>query len=236
MLSKKADLKSSELIGVLGASIICAKQGCEADGPEIHIGPLTIRLYQGPPKAETPRREKGKQLSLFDITKRKAASRGVVEARKLPSTEEKRSEPPEEIPVKKAETPPKKEEPPAASQPAPERAPQREIPRTENAQPARQESAGQIDRARLVESIAEATGLGPTDAERVLSSVMTYLSNYPSVGILRFLDDIRRSAKVDPDIIKRILNVLRSYDVVELHELGVVNLKKSLEIKRETKL
>lgn len=229
MLSKKADLKNSELIGVLGASIICAKQGCEADGPEIRIGPHTIRLYQGPPKAEAPRRERGKQLSLFDLTK--SATRGAVEAQRRPGVGER----PRKPEAKREEAPPNKEEQPAAAA----KLERREALRVEDVsavQAPQQESGDRLDRARLVESVAGATGLSPVDAERVLNAIMTYLSSYPSVGVLRLLDDIRRSAKVDPDIVKRVLNVLRAYDVVELHELGVVNLKKRVEFKTETRL
>ena len=234
MLSKKADLKNSEVLGLLGASIICAKQGCEADGPEITIGPLKLKLYQGTAKTE-PKKERRGQLSLLDLTK--GAQKAAEAPRQKPAERPRSTRPAKEEKTQRPPSEAKREEARARS----EEAARQEAKPEEKAQPAEApprpgEARRDVEYSRLLEAVAESAGLNPTDAKRVLDAVLLYLASYPSVGILRFLDDVRKSTKADPDVLKRVLNVLRAYDVVELHELGVVNLKKKIEVKRETKL
>ncbi|MGC9118166.1 MAG: hypothetical protein ACP5I3_04140 [Thermoproteus sp.] len=236
MLSKKADLKNSELLGVLAASILCAKQGCEADGPEIAIGLLSLRLYQGQTRQEAKRERKG-QLSLLDL----AGGRARQEAPR-PKPAEKPRQPREA-----------KKEPTAESRPKPAVQAERKEPAKEEREKAEKAEAGpsegrsepaagagpaggKIDLAYLAETASDVLGLDAREARRLLEAVLLYLSNYPSVGLLRFFEDLRRATKADPDTLKKVLNILRSYDIVELHELGVVNLKKRVELKRETKL
>ncbi|MEZ0248760.1 MAG: hypothetical protein ABWJ97_05755 [Thermoproteus sp.] len=234
MLSRKADLKSGELLGVLGASILCAKQGCEADGPEVVIGRARLKLYLGTGKAESKKGAARGQLSLLDI-----ASGG-----RPPGA-------PPERPKKTATEPAKRASAPVVKASAPPSAPQKEaekkqehkeeVKRPERREEKQEEARGEerledLDLSKLVERTAEALGIGQAEARRVLEAMLSYLSNYPSVGILRFLEDMKRAAKADPDLVKRALNVLRGYEIVELHELGVVNLKKRIDVKKETKL
>jgi len=63
-------------------------------------------------------------------------------------------------------------------------------------------------------------------ARLVLSSVLSYLSAYPSVGILRLIDDIAKKTKADQRVIKTAIEALRGIDVVEIVDDVVVNLKK----------
>ncbi|MEL9990347.1 MAG: hypothetical protein QXP98_01655 [Thermoproteus sp.] len=236
MLSKKADLKNSELLGVLGASILCAKQGCEADGPEVIIGQARLKLYSGAARIESKKGTAKGQLSLLDIAKGGRPQKAPQERPKKPAVEpakkasapavEASAPPSEVVPQKEAK---KKQEPREAPRGSERREEKQEGPRGE----ARLED---LDFSKLVERTAEALGISQAETRRVLEAMLSYLSSYPSVGILRFLEDIKRSTKADPDLIKRALNVLRGYEIVELHELGVVNLKKRIDVKRETKL
>lgn len=63
-------------------------------------------------------------------------------------------------------------------------------------------------------------------ATLVLSSVLSYLSAYPSVGILRLIDDIAKKTKADQRVIKTAIEALRGIDVVEIVDDVVVNLKR----------
>lgn len=237
-MSKKADLKNSELLGVLAASILCAKQGCEADGPEISIGPLTLRLYQGQARQGAKRGKKG-QLSLLEL----AGGKGGQEAPRQKPAEKPREQKPrgeaaaeskagqaaaQERREEKEKRVEKAEARQAAAPPRPPAGPVEET--------AVAEEAAEVDLSRLVEAASDVLGVDAREARRILESVLLYLSNYPSVGILRFFDDLKRTAKAEPDALKKVLNLLRSFGVVELHELGVVNLRKRIELKRETRL
>jgi hypothetical protein len=240
MLSRKADLKNSELLGVLAASILCAKQGCEADGPEISIGPLTLRLYQGQARQEAKRGKKG-QLSLLEL----AGGKGGQEAPRQKPAEKPREQKPrgeaaaeskarqaaaQESREEKEKRVEKAEARQAAAPPRPPAGPAEETAAAEEAAEAK------VDLSRLVEVASDVLGVDAREARRILESVLLYLSNYPSVGLLRFFDDLKRTAKAEPDALKKVLNLLRSFGVVELHELGVVNLRKRIELKRETRL
>ncbi|MFP3192135.1 MAG: hypothetical protein RXR02_03370 [Thermoproteus sp.] len=234
MLSRKADLKNSELLGVLAASILCAKQGCEADGPEISIGPLTLRLYQGQARQEAKRGKKG-QLSLLEL----AGGKGGQEAPRQKPAEKPREQKPRgeaaaESKARQAAAQESREEKEKRVEKAEAR--QAAAPPRPPAVPAEEAAEAKVDLSRLVEAASDVLGVDAREARRILESVLLYLSNYPSVGLLRFFDDLKRTAKAEPDALKKVLNLLRSFGVVELHELGVVNLRKRIELKRETRL
>jgi hypothetical protein len=239
MLSRKADLKNSELLGVLAASILCAKQGCEADGPEISIGPLTLRLYQGQARQEAKRGKKG-QLSLLEL----AGGKGGQEAPRQKPAEKPREQKPRgeaaaESKARQATAQESREEKEKRVEKAEARqaaAPPPRPPAGPAEETAAAEEAAEVDLSRLVEAASDVLGVDAREARRILESVLLYLSNYPSVGLLRFFDDLKRTAKAEPDALKKVLNLLRSFGVVELHELGVVNLRKRIELKRETRL
>ncbi|MFP3199373.1 MAG: hypothetical protein RXR06_05830 [Thermoproteus sp.] len=235
MLSRKADLKNSELLGVLAASILCAKQGCEADGPEISIGPLTLRLYQGQARQEAKRGKKG-QLSLLEL----AGGKGGQEAPRQKPAEKPREQKPRgeaaaESKARQAAAQESREEKEKRVEKAEARQAAAPPPRP-LAVPAEEAAEAKVDLSRLVEAASDVLGVDAREARRILESVLLYLSNYPSVGLLRFFDDLKRTAKAEPDALKKVLNLLRSFGVVELHELGVVNLRKRIELKRETRL
>jgi len=231
-LSRKADLKNSELLGVLAASILCAKQGCEADGPEISIGPLTLRLYQGQARQEAKRGKKG-QLSLLEL----AGGKGGQEAPRQKPAEKPREQKPRgeaaaESKARQAAAQESREE----KEKSVEKAEARQAAASPRPPAVPAEEAAEVDLSRLVEVASDVLGVDAREARRILESVLLYLSNYPSVGLLRFFDDLKRTAKAEPDALKKVLNLLRSFGVVELHELGVVNLRKRIELKRETRL
>jgi hypothetical protein len=231
-LSRKADLKNSELLGVLAASILCAKQGCEADGPEISIGPLTLRLYQGQARQEARRGKKG-QLSLLEL----AGGKGGQEAPRQKPAEKPREQKPRgeaaaESKARQAAAQESREE----KEKSVEKAEARQAAASPRPPAVPAEEAAEVDLSRLVEVASDVLGVDAREARRILESVLLYLSNYPSVGLLRFFDDLKRTAKAEPDALKKVLNLLRSFGVVELHELGVVNLRKRIELKRETRL
>ncbi|MBP1448473.1 MAG: hypothetical protein JZD41_00415 [Thermoproteus sp.] len=81
-----------------------------------------------------------------------------------------------------------------------------------------------ISSKRLIEPVKKVLGIDENAAEKLLNTALGYLSKYPSVGILRFMYDISKLTKTEPDLVKKLLNVLKAYDVVEVHEMGVVNL------------
>lgn len=65
-------------------------------------------------------------------------------------------------------------------------------------------------------------------AEDILNALANYLSIYPSVGVLRLVEDISRISKTENRVVKTALEILRSLDYVDIKEEGVVNLKKAL--------
>jgi hypothetical protein len=46
--------------------------------------------------------------------------------------------------------------------------------------------------------------------------------------VLRFIDDVARMSKADQRTVRTALEILRSSDVVEMREEGVVNLKRAV--------
>ncbi|ACB40280.1 hypothetical protein [Pyrobaculum neutrophilum] len=78
----------------------------------------------------------------------------------------------------------------------------------------------------LVALLAEEARVDRSKAEAVIDALMNYLSIYPSVGVIRLVEDVSRLAKVEHRAVRAALEILRSADVVELREEGVVNLRK----------
>lgn len=228
MLSKKADLKNISEIGVLGATILCAKRGCEGDGPEIYIGRLKIRLYLGGPakEAQAPQRKRG-QASLLELVGRPQRSQPQRPQRPPESPKEERP---------KAQAAAQAEE--RRSEAAEKKGEERGGAGGERREPAPggADKPEHVDVESLVRIASGAIGVGPAETKRAVEAALSYLSTYPSVGILRFLEDVKKIAKVDPEVLRRLLNIMRALDIVELHEVGVVNLKKKIEVRRETKL
>lgn len=65
-------------------------------------------------------------------------------------------------------------------------------------------------------------------AELVLNAISSYLSVYPSVGVLRLIEDISRKTKVEARAVKSAVEILKTLDYLEVKEEGVVNLKKAM--------
>jgi len=92
----------------------------------------------------------------------------------------------------------------------------------------RQEPPLIVDRQRLEELarlVAREAKIDVTNALTVLSSIVNYLSAYPSVGILRLIDDIAKKTKANQRVVKVAIEALRGIDVVEIVNNAVVNLK-----------
>jgi Mn-dependent DtxR family transcriptional regulator len=79
-----------------------------------------------------------------------------------------------------------------------------------------------------VSLLAEETKIERTKAESILNTIFNYLATYPSAGVLRFIDDVARMSKADQRTVRTALEILRSSDVVEMREEGVVNLKRAV--------
>lgn len=103
-------------------------------------------------------------------------------------------------------------------------------PPTQQAPPeGRDEGGGSGDLyARLVEALAAEAKVDRGLAGEVIAKVLEYLSVYHSVGVIRLLEDLSRGGKVDARLLKTALDVLRSSDVVEIKDVGVVNLKRQV--------
>jgi len=79
----------------------------------------------------------------------------------------------------------------------------------------------------LVRLIAKEVKADVAVARTVLASLADYLSAYPSVGILRLIDDITRKTKADARVVRAAVDALRDAGLVEvIADLGVVNLKR----------
>ncbi|ABP50377.1 MAG: hypothetical protein OWQ51_05225 [Pyrobaculum arsenaticum] len=78
----------------------------------------------------------------------------------------------------------------------------------------------------LVALLANDAKIDKAKAEAVLEAVSSYLAVYPSVGVIRLVEDVARIAKTDQKTVRTALEILRSADAIELREEGVVNLKK----------
>lgn len=222
-MSKKAGSKAKEELGELAATVLCLKQGCEAEGPEVAIGPAVFRLYEGR-QAKAGERKRG-QISLLDLTKpgrkelaeQEEAGRRPAKARRGQKRAEGRAE---------AAGPAQAAEAPRPPPPPPPEAAERAV----------KEASEAASLEQLLEPAAKALGVDPERARQILTAALGYLSTYPSVGVLRFVEDVSKTSKAGPDLVKKLLAVLRSAEVVEVNEVGVVNLKRAVNIKRETRL
>lgn len=247
MLSKKAGSKAREELGILAATVLCLKQGCEAEGPEAAIGPAVFKLYEGR-QAKAGERKRG-QISLLDLTRSSRKERAEQEGAgrlkagttlTLTTTQVAEQEEAGRRPAeagrgqKRAEGRGRAESAgPAQAAEAPRPPPP---PPLEAAERAVKEVGEAASLEQLLEPAARALGVDPGRARQILAAALGYLSTYPSVGILRFVEDVSKISKAGPDLVKKLLMMLRSAEVVEVHEMGVVNLKRAVNIKRETRL
>jgi len=78
----------------------------------------------------------------------------------------------------------------------------------------------------LAKSVAKDAKTDVAVARTVLTSIVSYLSVYPSVGILRLIDDVAKKTKADRRVIMIAIDALRSIGTVEVIDGAVVNLKK----------
>jgi len=93
----------------------------------------------------------------------------------------------------------------------------------------REAQIGIIDQSRLDElskSVAKEAKADVAMVRVVLTNILNYLNAYPSVGILRLIDDVTRKTKADPRVIKVAIEILRDIDIIEVVDGVVVNLKK----------
>ena len=192
----KGGKAKQEALGVLAKTVICAKTGCLASGPEVVVGNVTLQLTDAVAPAPKPK--------------------PVKEARQ------------EKLPFRQPQ--PKPEKPPSPQPPKPQETPgktplrelQREI---KEVGEAKKEEAGWD---RLVSLFADEAKIERTKAESVLNAIFNYLATYPSAGVLRLIDDVARMSKADQRTVRTALEILRSSDVVEMREEGVVNLKRAI--------
>jgi hypothetical protein len=192
----KAGKTKQEALGVLAKTVICAKTGCLASGPEVVVGNVTLQLTDA--VAPAPRPKPAKE----------------TRQEKLPF---RQPQPKPEKPP--SPQPPKPQVPPGTT---PLKEPQRE---TKEVGEAKKEEASWD---RLVSLLAEETKIERTKAESILNTIFNYLATYPSAGVLRFIDDVARMSKADQRTVRTALEILRSSDVVEMREEGVVNLKRAV--------
>ncbi len=84
----------------------------------------------------------------------------------------------------------------------------------------------EVDWSFVTSLVAKEARIDTSRAEQILSTCFNYLSIYPSVGIFRFIEDVARMSKTEPNVVKTTVDILRSLDFIEVREEGVVNLKK----------
>jgi len=206
-LYKEGKVKE-DLLGALAKTIICAKTGCLATGPEVVFGNLVLQLAESIILAPKPQA-------------------GASAKQKPAAKTEQRVQRPA---AAKAE---QKEQKPAAAQPLVAKV---ETEKKETKEPPRQietkrpvptgETKPGVRWEELVSILAREAKVDGEKADAVLTGILDYLSVYPSVGVLRLIDDVARKAKADPRVVRTALEILRGVDVVEMKEEGVVNLKK----------
>jgi len=187
----KAGKAKQEALGVLAKTVICAKIGCLASGPEVVVGNVTLQLTDA--VAPAPRPKPAKETRQEKLLPRQPQPK----PEKPPSPQ-----------------PPKPQMPPGTT---PLKEPQRE---TKEVGETKKEEASWD---RLVSLLAEETKIERTKAESILNTIFNYLATYPSAGVLRFIDDVARMSKADQRTVRTALEILRSSDVVEMREEGVVN-------------
>jgi hypothetical protein len=188
-----------DALGVLAKTVICAKTGCLASGPEVFVGNVTLQLADAIAQVSRPKVVK-------ESRQEKLLPRQQPKLEKPPALQiPKRQEVAEKAVVKK-----EAEES------------QKEVGEKET----RREEASWD---RLVTLVAEEAKIDKTKAESILNAVLNYLATYPSTGILRLIDDIARISKADHKAVRIALETLRSSDVIEMKEEGVVNLKRLIK-------
>jgi hypothetical protein len=188
-----------EALGVLAKTVICAKTGCLASGPEVVVGGVTLQLTDT--IAQAPRPKVIKETRQEKLLTRQQPKLEKPLAPQMPKVREV------------AEKTVVKEE---------AERPQKEVKRKET----RREEASWD---RLVSLIAEEAKIEKTKAESILNAVLNYLATYPSTGVLRLIDDVSRISKADHKAVRIALETLRSSDVIEMREEGVVNLKQLIK-------
>jgi type IV secretory pathway VirB10-like protein len=190
----KAGKAKQEALGVLAKTVICAKTGCLASGPEVVVGNVTLQLTDAVAPAPRPK----------------------------PAKETRQ----EKLPPRQPQ--PKPEKPPSPQPPKPQgpsrTTPLKEPQKKEVGEAKKEEASWD----RLVSLLAEETKIERTKAESILNTIFNYLATYPSAGVLRFIDDVARMSKADQRTVRTALEILRSSDVVEMREEGVVNLKRAV--------
>jgi type IV secretory pathway VirB10-like protein len=187
----KAGKAKQEALGVLAKTVICAKTGCLASGPEVVVGKVTLQLTDAVAPAPRPK----------------------------PAKETRQ----EKLPPRQPQ--PKPEKPPSPQPPKPPGTTPLKEPQKKEVGEAKKEEASWD---RLVSLLAEETKIERTKAESILNTIFNYLATYPSAGVLRFIDDVVRMSKADQRTVRTALEILRSSDVVEIREEGVVNLKRAV--------
>jgi hypothetical protein len=182
----------------LAKTVICAKTGCLASGPEAVFGNITLQITETIALAPKPR---------------------PTAVRQEKSTTRQQLKPERSI----AHQPPRRQE-------ASEKPPVREIKEPQKAvdefkEARREETSWE----KLVSLLVEEARVERTKAEAVLNAIVNYLTSYPSVGVLRLVDDVTRISKTDQKTVRAALEILRSSDVVEIKEEGVVNLRQAIK-------
>jgi leucyl aminopeptidase len=188
-----------DALGVLAKTVICAKTGCLASGPEVFVGNVTLQLTDAIAQVSRPKVVK-------ESRQEKLLPRQQPKLEKPPALQiPKRQEVAEKAVVKKEAE-----------------GSQKEVGEKET----RREEASWD---RLVTLVAEEAKIDKTKAESILNAILNYLATYPSTGILRLIDDIARISKADHKAVRIALETLRSSDVIEMKEEGVVNLKRLIK-------
>lgn len=188
-----------EALGVLAKTVICAKTGCLASGPEVVVGNVTLQLTDAIAQVSRPKVVKeSRQDKLLPRQQPKLEKPTVPQVSKGQEVAEKA------VVKKEAE------------------GPQKEVVEKET----RREETGWD---KLVTLVAEEAKIDKAKAESILNAILNYLATYPSTGVLRLIDDISRISKADHRAVRIALETLRSSDVVEMKEEGVVNLKRLIK-------
>jgi len=188
-----------EALGVLAKTVICAKTGCLASGPEVVVGSVTLQLTDT--IAQAPRPKVTKETRQEKLLTRQQPKLEKPPAPQIPKGQEVAEK---AVVKEEAETP------------------QKEV-REKEAK--REETSWD----RLVSLIAEEAKIEKTKAESILNTILNYLATYPSTGVLRLIDDVSRISKADRKAVRIALETLRSSDVIEMREEGVVNLKQLIK-------
>ncbi|MCI4446373.1 MAG: hypothetical protein JHC20_00405 [Pyrobaculum sp.] len=188
-----------EALGVLAKTVICAKTGCLASGPEVVVGSVTLQLTDT--IAQAPRPKVTKETRQEKLLTRQQPKLEKPLAPQIPKGQEVAEK---AVVKEEAETP------------------QKEVKEKE----ARREETSWD---RLVSLIAEEAKIEKTKAESILNAILNYLATYPSTGVLRLIDDVSRISKADRKAVRIALETLRSSDVIEMREEGVVNLKQLIK-------